>query len=139
MPREIPQTNLVSMAAVLFTGSTFTEIKDWAHLCNIQLPCSTTFYDYQASYFLPVIEEEYEMQRKSIVATLIDDAKAGREVHLCGDGRHVMYIAIDNVTVYIWYSLVQTLALPPSLCIVYLCCFSSYRQHRGDHRMAVIT
>lgn len=36
--RQIPQTNIVSMASVLFTGSTFTEIKDWADLCNVQLP-----------------------------------------------------------------------------------------------------
>ena len=87
--RQMAQTNIVSMAAILFTGSTFTEIKDWADLCNVQLPSSTTFYEYQSSYLLPVIDEEYELQRKSIVATIIEDAKAGKPVHLCGDGRQV--------------------------------------------------
>lgn len=85
--RGMAENNLLATAATLFTGSTYTDIAEWAGLFNLQLPQQTTFYNIQASYLLSVIEEAYTQQEDIIKARLICQTEDGEGVQLCGDGR----------------------------------------------------
>ncbi|CAM4508137.1 unnamed protein product [Leuciscus chuanchicus] len=85
--RGMSENNLFAAAATLFTGSTYTDIADWAGLLNLQLPLEVTFYNIQASYLLPVIEKSYTQQENIIKARLICQSEDGEGVQLSGDGR----------------------------------------------------
>ncbi|ROL48788.1 THAP domain-containing protein 1 [Anabarilius grahami] len=85
--RGMVENNLFAAAATLFTGSTYTDIADWAGLFNLQLPLESTFYNIQASYLLPVIEKSYTQQENIIKARLICQSEDGEGVQLSGDGR----------------------------------------------------
>ncbi|ROJ30494.1 hypothetical protein DPX16_23575 [Anabarilius grahami] len=85
--RGMAENNLFAAAATLFTGSTYTDIADWAGLFNLQLPLESTFYNIQASYLLPVIEKSYTQQENIIKARLICQSEDGEGVQLSGDGR----------------------------------------------------
>lgn len=85
--RGMAENNLFAAAATLFTGSTYTDIADWAGLLNLQLPLEATFYNIQASYLLPVIEKSYTQQENIIKARLICQSEEGEGVQLSGDGR----------------------------------------------------
>nr|XP_055073876.1 uncharacterized protein LOC129453589 [Misgurnus anguillicaudatus] len=79
--RGMAENNLLASAATLFTGSTYTDIADWAGLLNLQLPQEATFHNIQASYLFPVIEESYTQQENIIKTKLIWEG-----VRLRGDG-----------------------------------------------------
>ncbi|XP_041943544.1 uncharacterized protein zgc:158320 isoform X2 [Alosa sapidissima] len=64
--RGMPQSNLLLAAAILFTGSTFTKLEEWAKLLNLQIFSSSTFYDIQNSYLHPVIQAEFPAGKLSI-------------------------------------------------------------------------
>ncbi|KAL7383208.1 hypothetical protein ABVT39_006543 [Epinephelus coioides] len=81
------ENNLLTAAATLFTGATYTDIADWAAVLRLQLPKKTTYYNIQSSYLIPVIEEAYKMQENAIFARLICQTLDGEAVHVCGDGR----------------------------------------------------
>ncbi|XP_073721471.1 uncharacterized protein [Misgurnus anguillicaudatus] len=85
--RGMGENNLLTAAATLFTGSTYTDIADWAGLLNLQLPKHANFHNLQASYLFPVIEEAYTQQENIIKAKLICQTEDGEGVQLCGDGR----------------------------------------------------
>ncbi|XP_056128559.1 uncharacterized protein LOC130106453 [Rhinichthys klamathensis goyatoka] len=85
--RGMAENNLFAAAATLFTGSTYTDIADWAGLFNLQLPLESTYYSIQASYLLPVIEKSYTKQENIVKARLICQSEDGDGVHLSGDGR----------------------------------------------------
>lgn len=46
----MPDNNLLSAAATLFTGASYTDIADWAEMMNLQLPHSETYYAMQRDY-----------------------------------------------------------------------------------------
>lgn len=69
--RGMAENNLLSAAATLFTGATYTDIADWAGLLNLQLPQKSAFYTIQSSYLIPVISEAYKKQESIIKARLI--------------------------------------------------------------------
>lgn len=79
--------NLLSAAATLFSGATYTDIADWAGLMNLQLPKKTTYYNLQTCYLIPVIEAAYKKQENIVKAKLICQTQDGEGVQLCGDGR----------------------------------------------------
>ncbi|KTF72727.1 hypothetical protein cypCar_00049295 [Cyprinus carpio] len=85
--RGMAENNLLSAAATLFTGATYTDIADWAGLLNLQLPQKSAFYTIQSSYLIPVISEAYKKQESIIKARLICQTLDGESVHVCGDGR----------------------------------------------------
>ena len=94
--RGMPEVNLLSAASVLFTGSTITELVDWAEVMNLHMIQPTTFYDVQKSYLGPAIEAEYTEQRDEILARLCVQEEEWKDgtgpsipVHLSGDGRCV--------------------------------------------------
>ena len=77
-----PACNLLLAGATLFSGDTYTHVKQFADLINLQLMSQTTYDTIQNKYLLPVINKAWETE-KARVHTLLD----GREVRLCGDGR----------------------------------------------------
>ncbi|XP_073713994.1 uncharacterized protein [Misgurnus anguillicaudatus] len=85
--RGIPENNLVSSAAIIFTGTTQNEIAEWADLLNLQLPKKTSYYSLQSTYMIPVIHKAYtDMQEKNI-AQLQEAASHGGHTDICGDAR----------------------------------------------------
>nr|XP_055059833.1 uncharacterized protein LOC129443386 [Misgurnus anguillicaudatus] len=83
----IPENNLVSSAAIMFTGTTQNEIAEWADLLNLQLPKKTSYYSLQSTYMIPVIHKAYtDMQEKNI-AQLQEAASHGGHTDICGDAR----------------------------------------------------
>lgn len=85
--RGIPENNLVSSAAILFTGTTQTEIAEWADVLNLQLPKKTSYYSLQSTYMIPVIDKAYRDMQESILAEIMDKAADGGHTDLCGDAR----------------------------------------------------
>ena len=55
--RGMPENNLLVASSILFTGTTYTEIFEWAELLNPLNP--NTFYNLQSTYLIPVIEYAY--------------------------------------------------------------------------------
>jgi len=82
--RGMPKNNLLVASSILFTGSTYTEVLDWAELLNLQIPKKTTFYSLQSTYLIPVIEYAYQDHHKEILKKL---QTIGGGISICGDGR----------------------------------------------------
>lgn len=81
------QNNLLIPAAVLFTGTTFTEINQWARMLNLQLPKKTQFYDVQKKYLFPVIHKAYEEQQQNLIQQVMQLKADGNAIELSGDAR----------------------------------------------------
>nr|XP_055053060.1 uncharacterized protein LOC129438330 [Misgurnus anguillicaudatus] len=85
--RGMPQVNLLSAAAVLFKGGTYTELSDWCTTMSIQMISQTTFYTIQNAYLHPAIENLYEERRNEVLARVYLEQEDGKRPHLAGDGR----------------------------------------------------
>ncbi|KAK0156598.1 THAP domain-containing protein 4 [Merluccius polli] len=83
--RGMPENNLLVASSILFTGSTYTEIFDWAELLNLQIP-KKTFYSLQSTYLISVIESAYRDHHKEIMRNL-QLQTVGGGISICGDGR----------------------------------------------------
>lgn len=129
--RGMPENNLLTAAATLFTGATYTDIADWAGLLNLQLPQKTTYYNIQSSYLIPTIDETYKKQENAIKARLICQTLDGEEVHICGDGRsdspghsskYTTYSFMDDATKQIvGFDLIQVNKIKHECMSVYVC------------------
>lgn len=85
--RNMGRNNLLTCAAILFSGSTYTVIKDWADLMNIQIPGKTQYYKIQSTFLIPVINNAYKEQQQKIMDRLIQLSASGEKIELCGDAR----------------------------------------------------
>ena len=85
--RGMPENNLVSSAAILFTGTTQTEITEWADLLNLQLPAKTTYYTLQSTYLIPVVYEAYNEMQEEVMSNLREITSKGGHIDIGGDGR----------------------------------------------------
>lgn len=85
--RGIPENNLLISAAIFFTGTTHTTIKDWAELLRLPIPKETQFYATQSTYVIPVIQQAYTEQHERIMERLIQPSPSGQKIELCGDAR----------------------------------------------------
>lgn len=83
----MPANNLLVSACTLFTGGTYTDIADWATMLNLQIPKKTANHEIQSSYFIPVINEEYQEQQKAVINDLHMQNELRNPAHLSGDGR----------------------------------------------------
>lgn len=81
------ENNILTAAATLFNGKTYTHISEWASLLNLQIPQKTTYYSIQSCCLIPVIKEAYRKQKNGILAKLIGQTIDGEGVQVCGDGR----------------------------------------------------
>uniref|UniRef100_A0A3B1K8T9 Uncharacterized protein n=1 Tax=Astyanax mexicanus TaxID=7994 RepID=A0A3B1K8T9_ASTMX len=85
--RGIPENNLVSSAAIIFTGTTQNEIDEWADLLNLQLPKKTSYYALQSNYMIPVIHKAYTEMQEEFLTELRERVAAGGHTDICGDAR----------------------------------------------------
>uniref|UniRef100_A0A8P4KRP4 Uncharacterized protein n=1 Tax=Dicentrarchus labrax TaxID=13489 RepID=A0A8P4KRP4_DICLA len=79
--------NLLTCAATLFIGATYTDIKDWVDLMNIPIPGKTQYYNIQSKYLIPVINNAYKDQQQKIMERLTQLSASGQKIELCGDAR----------------------------------------------------
>ena len=75
--------NLLVAASILFTGNTYTRIKEFCDLLSLPIVNKSTFMDMQRKYLFPVINHFYIEQRKQIISQL----KSYPEINISGDGR----------------------------------------------------
>lgn len=85
--RRMPENNLLICASVVFTGSTHTDLADWATLLNVPIPQRTQFYNIQRTYLLPAIQSAYQSKRDQIMFQLLEGSQSGIRHEFCGDAR----------------------------------------------------
>ena len=81
--KNIAAGNLLSSAAILFSGNTFSHIAQFASFLNLKFFSHTTFYDIQNKYLFPVVNKAWKEERSSV----LDEVKSNGPVNLIGDGR----------------------------------------------------
>ncbi|XP_043942729.1 uncharacterized protein LOC122814185 [Protopterus annectens] len=79
---RMPAGNLMSAAAVLFSGTTYAHISRFCAYLGVEFIGKTTYYDTQSQYLFPVVQFHWHEQQKE----LLKDAE-GRMIRLGGDGR----------------------------------------------------
>ena len=84
----------ITAAATLFTGTTFTEIKEWADLVGLQLPSKTAYYKIQADLLIPVVDTANGEMQDALLAELRERTAAGDNIDVAGDGRLVFGIGM---------------------------------------------
>ena len=78
-----PLGNVLMAGAILFTGNSYTSISRLASCLNLQFFSESVFYDTQAKYLFPVVNEAWEAESRHQINKL-----TSREVvNLSGDGR----------------------------------------------------
>ena len=96
--------NLLMSAATLFSGSTFTNLMEFAAISKLQMFGKTLFYEMQRKYLHPAINLVYENYQNTLIA---DSVVAAKSFKLSGDGRcdspgfnakYGMYSMMDNRT-----------------------------------------
>lgn len=85
--RKMGRNNLLSCAATFFTGATYSDIKEWAKLINLQLPSKSQFYAIQSKYLIPVTNHAYKGQQQKILERIFQLSAAGQKLEMCGDAR----------------------------------------------------
>ena len=81
--KNIAAGNLLSSAAILFSGNTFSRIAQFASFLNLKFFSHTTFYNIQNKYLFPVVNKAWKEERSSV----LDEVKSNGPVNLIGDGR----------------------------------------------------
>ena len=81
------RNNLLTSAAILFTGATYADIRDWAFLLKLQIPGKTQFYSVQSKYLIPVINHAYKNQQDQVIERLKQLADTEEKIALAGDAR----------------------------------------------------
>ena len=82
--KNIAAGNVLSSAAILFSGNTFSHIAQFASFLNLKFFSLTTFYNItQNKYFFPVVNKTWKEERSSV----LDEVKSNGPDNLIGDGR----------------------------------------------------
>ncbi|XP_056457818.1 uncharacterized protein LOC130391621 [Gadus chalcogrammus] len=85
--RGMAQNNLLVSAATLFSGTTFTEVHEWASILNLQLLKKSQYYSIQSDYLIPVVHFAYKDHHENLIRRLIRQKAEGESIELCGDAR----------------------------------------------------
>jgi len=80
--KNIAAGNLLSSAAILFGGNTFSYIAQFASFPNLKFLSHTTYYTIQNKYLFPVVHKAWKEERSSV----LDEVKSNGSVNLTGDG-----------------------------------------------------
>ncbi|XP_070412241.1 uncharacterized protein [Nothobranchius furzeri] len=83
MVNSIPAGNLQLCAAVLFTGSSFSQISKFLGAFNVQGLSKQTFYRHQAKLLIPTVSWQWQLEQ----ADIIQEATESGPVTLGGDMR----------------------------------------------------
>ena len=81
--KNIAAGNLLSSAAILFSGNTFSHIAQFASFLNLKFFSHTTYYNIQKKYLFPVVNKAWKEEKSSV----LDEVKSNGPVNLIGDGR----------------------------------------------------
>ena len=81
--KNIAAGNLLSSAAILFSGNTFSRIAQFASFLNLKFFSHTTYYNIQNKYLFPVVNKAWNEEKTSV----LDAVKRDGPVNLIGDGR----------------------------------------------------
>ena len=81
--KNIAAGNLLSSAAILFSGNTFSHIAQFASFLNLKFFSHTTSSNIQNKYLFPVVNKAWKEERSSV----LDEVKSNGAVNLIGDGR----------------------------------------------------
>lgn len=74
--------NLLTAAAILFSGSTFTHISNLASILRLSIMSKSTFHSIQSNYLFPVVHDTWLSHRQQILSRL-----QNQSVQLGGDAR----------------------------------------------------
>lgn len=85
--RGMAQNNLIVSAAMLFSGTTFTEVHEWARILNLQLLLKSQYYSIQSHYLIPEVHFAYKTHHENIIKRLLRQKAEGASIELCGDAR----------------------------------------------------
>ena len=76
--------NLLTSAAILFSGNTFSKVNQLATYLNLKFISHTTYYTIQSNYLFPVINNAWLQEQSRVLNAMKIE---GRPVILSGDGR----------------------------------------------------
>ena len=76
--------NLLTCAAILFSGQTYTHVSQFASFLNLKFPTHTTFTRIQRENLMPVILHTWTTLQEELLKQV---KESGRMLRLAGDGR----------------------------------------------------
>ena len=78
-----PAGNLLLSAATLFSGNTFSKIRQFVSFFNLAFLGKTAFYNMESNYLLPAVDRAWTDEKSKV----LNDAKVDGYINLNGDGR----------------------------------------------------
>ena len=81
---KMPAGNLLTSAAILFCGQTYTHISQMASFLNLKFLSHTSYNNIQRQYVMPVIMYTWATLQDALLKNLKD---SGKMLRLAGDGR----------------------------------------------------
>ena len=83
MIKNMPAGNLLTSAAILFSGNTFSRIAQFASFLKLNFFSHSTFYNIQNKFLFPLVDKAWTEERSSVLEAI----KREGPVNLIGDGR----------------------------------------------------
>ncbi|XP_071952529.1 uncharacterized protein [Antedon mediterranea] len=85
--RGMAEINLLTASAILYSGNTYQAINNFAKILDMHFLSSSSFYQIQKCYLLPVINEAYKEQQDVMIAELILRSLDNETISILGDAR----------------------------------------------------
>ena len=64
---KMPAGNLLTSAAILFSGNTFSRVSQLASFLNLKFFSQTTYYDIQSRYLFPVVNKAWAEEKGELL------------------------------------------------------------------------
>ena len=80
---KMPAGNLLTSAAILFSGNTFSRVSQLASFLNLKFFSQTTYYDIQSRYLFPVVNKAWTERKGELLQAIKEEGP----LNLVGDGR----------------------------------------------------
>ena len=80
--RQMPAGNLLTSAAILLSGSTYSKLNEFFSILHVPFIGQSEFYQIQNTYLAPVINDYWITHQTAILSVLLPD-----QLVLCGDAR----------------------------------------------------
>ncbi len=81
---KVSAGNILACAATLFSGLTYSRIKKFCRVFNLEMVSQATYYEAQQELLIPVVNQTW-LEHKRLLHQDLKDAGGG--LTLCGDGR----------------------------------------------------
>ncbi|KAM4771747.1 gem-associated protein 6 isoform 2-T2 [Rhinophrynus dorsalis] len=96
---QIAVGNLLTSAAVLFSGSNFHKVQEMCHLMGLQIISHSTHYQYQRKFIFPIIDLHWQLEKQTL-----RDAFTDTTMCLAGD---LQYNRLGYSTKYCTYTFIE--------------------------------